>query len=165
MPHEITNKCPQAAFCYYHFCRYVIHITVKLTKQRNSQSHIQQLHDIAHSIEDSVASQPFSGRQHLLMGDLDFTDMTIDDNIDHLQFKKSEWGLWAKCNLRIHRTELKPRALESQEAAGCDPHTISKNEKKSSPGRANHHCLALPRVCLSFSQFQTPSDCALQSST
>ncbi len=69
MPHEIFNECPQAPFCW---------------NALNSQGHIQQLHDVAHSIEDRVASQPFSGHQHLLMGDLDFTNMAIDNNIDHL---------------------------------------------------------------------------------
>jgi hypothetical protein len=89
---------------------------------RNSQSHFQQLHDIAHSIEDRVASQPFSSRQHLLMGDLNFTNMAIDNNIDHLQFRKMRESYERSANSVL--TELKPHALESQDAVDCDPHTM-----------------------------------------
>ncbi len=128
--------------------------------RRNSQSHIQQLHDIAHSIKDRVASQPFPGRQHLLMGDLDFTNMAIDNNIDHLQFRKVSGSCERIAN--SVSTELKPHALERQEAVDRDPHTW---RLKRLPGRAIHHCLVLPRVCLSSAQFQTLCSCACQSNT
>ncbi len=72
---------------------------------RNSQGQIQQLHDIAHSIEDRVASQPCSGRQHLLMSDLDFTNMAVDNNIDHLQFRKMSGSHERSANSIL--TELK----------------------------------------------------------
>jgi hypothetical protein len=63
-----------------------------------------------------VASQPFPGRQHLLMGDLDFTNMTIDNNIDHLQFGKKSGSYEQSASSAFKGTELKPHALESQEA-------------------------------------------------
>ncbi len=110
MPHEISNECSQAS-SHHHF-------SILL---RNSQGHIQQLHDIAHSIEDRVASQPFSGRQHLMMGDLDFTNMAIDNNIDHLQFGKMS-GSYERSAKSV-LTKLKSNTLESQEAVDCDLHT------------------------------------------
>jgi hypothetical protein len=64
-----------------------------------------------------VASQPFPGRQHLLMGDLDFTNMAIDTNIDHLRFRKTSGSYEQSANSALKGTELKPHALESQEAA------------------------------------------------
>ncbi len=72
---------------------------------RNAQGHIQQLHDISHSIKDRVASQPSSGRQHLLMGDLDFTNMAIDNNIDHLQFRKLSGSYERSANSVLTETQ------------------------------------------------------------
>ena len=51
------------------------------------------------------------------MGDLDFTNMAIDNNIDHLRFRKISGSYEQSANSSCEGTELKPHALESQEAA------------------------------------------------
>jgi hypothetical protein len=78
------QRMPSSTLLCYHFSRILLKI---------SQFHIQQLHGIAHSIEDGVAGQPFSGGQHLLMGELDFTNMAFHNNVHHLQFREMCGGV------------------------------------------------------------------------